>query len=57
MSLIRWPGTENLQYWPAVDGFMGATDEVTHFAFSAKKAGDSNGNYNLIKMLLITLLN
>ena len=31
--------SELLSYWPALDGFIGPTDEVTHFAYSAKLAG------------------
>ncbi|XP_064395609.1 procollagen galactosyltransferase 1-like isoform X2 [Halichondria panicea] len=35
---LRWAGSERLQHWPALDGFTGPMDEVTHLAYSAKMA-------------------
>ncbi|XP_064395514.1 procollagen galactosyltransferase 2-like isoform X2 [Halichondria panicea] len=35
---LRWAGSERLQHWPALDGFTGPMDKVTHLAYSAKMA-------------------
>lgn len=36
---LQWAGSEYLRYWPALEGYLGPTDEITHFAHSAKVAG------------------
>ncbi len=37
---LRWVGTEKLQHWPALDGFTGLMDEVTHLPYSPNTAGN-----------------
>ena len=57
---LRWPDTDLLQHWPALDTFNGPLDEVTLFAHSAKIAGTCTrmllNSYCFVALVTLSLL-